>query len=98
MSFQVRNSICILQIFLRFHDIERSSDDFFMDVSDIDTDKPKCHKHYSYHDGIDHDDDTDIGKSEIGDSYLIDELEEKCNPSEKYNEKSHIPYEFQWEK
>lgn len=94
MSFHVRKSMCILEILFLLYDIERTTDHFFMDIGDIDTDKPERHKHDSYHDRIDHDDDTNIRKSKIRESHLIDKLEKEGNPSEKYDKKSHISDEL----
>ena len=97
MSFHVRKRICILEISFLFDYIERSTDHFFMDIGDIDTDETQRHEYDSHHDGVDDDHDTNIGKSERCDTNLIDKLEKERYTPRDYDKKSHISDQLEWE-
>lgn len=64
-----------LEILFLLYDVEWSPDHFFVDIGDIDTDKPEWHEDDSYHDSIYDDHDTDIREAEVCDTELIDKLE-----------------------
>lgn len=65
----------MLKIPFLFDYIERPTDHFFMDIGDIDTDEAQRHEYDSHHDRVD--DDTNIRKSKLCDTNLVDKLEKE---------------------
>lgn len=61
----VRIVVRNLEILFLLHDIERSSDNFFMDICDIEPDQSERHEDNPDHESIEDHHDADIRESEV---------------------------------
>lgn len=89
------NQALCIQIPLLLHDIQRSPDDFLVDVRDIEPDEPERHEYDPDHDGIDDDDNPEVCEAETRDSDLVQYLEEQDDTPEARDSKPDISHEFE---
>jgi hypothetical protein len=96
MSFHVRKRIFIELVHFFPHDVEWSTDNFFMDIGDVERDKSESHKCDTHDPRIQYDDENDITERVYMGEYLIeyDEYSEKWCPYG--DEKSEISHELEW--